>query len=159
MSAQASRVADVSRFVRSTESKTFSSDLDRMQTMAQAFPKCEAGILPFGSRVLIQIRSPKTKSGGGIEFVQDTIETEKWNQQVGLIAALGPVAFCDRKTGLPWIEGQWAKVGKFVRFAKYGGDKWEVALPNDEQALFMFVNDVDLLGEVTCDPRAVKAFI
>ena len=34
--------------------------------MAEAFPAVDAGIQPFGSRVLIQIRTPKKKSAGGI---------------------------------------------------------------------------------------------
>ena len=34
--------------------------------MAEAFPAVNAGIQPFGSRVLVQIRTPKRKSSGGI---------------------------------------------------------------------------------------------
>jgi hypothetical protein len=33
--------------------------------MEEAFPAVDAGIQPFGSRVLIQIRTPKKKSAGG----------------------------------------------------------------------------------------------
>ena len=34
--------------------------------MAEAFPAAEAGIQPFGSRVLVQIRSPKQRTASGI---------------------------------------------------------------------------------------------
>ena len=52
--------------------------------MAEAFPAVDAGIQPFGSRVLIQIRTPKKKSAGGIIIdIHGSNETEKWNTQIG----------------------------------------------------------------------------
>ena len=32
----------------------------------EAFPPCDPGIMPFGSRVIVQIRTPKTQTKGGI---------------------------------------------------------------------------------------------
>ena len=32
------------------------------QTLDQAFPEADPGVIPFGSYVLIQIRSPKVKT-------------------------------------------------------------------------------------------------
>lgn len=161
MSAAQSRVADLSRFSRpDTTSANVKAKLDATQPMEAAFPTVEPGIVPFGSRVLIQIRSPKSKTSGGIILPTDVKESEKWNQQVGRVYSLGPVAFHDRKTLQPWPEGEWAKPGMFVRTSKYGGDKWEVPVGDTgETALFVMFNDTDLIGEVTCDPRLVKAFV
>lgn len=161
MSSAKVRAVDLSRFNRTdtTDASTLAR-LDSMQPMASAFPDVEPGIVPFGSRVLIQIRSPKSKTAGGIILPTDVKESEKWNQQVGRVYSLGPVAFHDRKTLQPWPEGEWAKPGMFVRTSKYGGDKWEVPVGDTgETALFVMFNDTDLIGEVTCDPRLVKAFI
>ena len=36
------------------------------ETMKEAFPDVDPGIQPFGSRVLVQIRTAKTKTSGGI---------------------------------------------------------------------------------------------
>ena len=161
MSAAQSRVADLSRFSRpDATSANVKAKLDATQPMEAAFPTVEPGIVPFGSRVLIQIRSPKSKTSGGIILPTDVKESEKWNQQVGRVYSLGPVAFHDRKTLQPWPEGEWAKPGMFVRTSKYGGDKWEVPVGDTgETALFVMFNDTDLIGEVTCDPRLVKAFV
>ena len=161
MSAAQSRVADLSRFSRpDTTSANVKAKLDATQPMEAAFPTVEPGIVPFGSRVLIQIRSPKSKTSGGIILPTDVKESEKWNQQVGRVYSLGPVAFHDRRTLQPWPEGEWAKPGMFVRTSKYGGDKWEVPVGDTgETALFVMFNDTDLIGEVTCDPRLVKAFV
>ena len=131
------------------------------QSMEEAFPVVDPGTVPFGSRVLVQIRAAKTKSKGGIELVTETREAVQWNQQVGKVLAIGPLAFHNRETMKPWPEGEWAHVGEFVRFPKYGGDKWERPVPGqpDTVALFILVNDLDLLGKITCDPRDIIAFI
>lgn len=127
--------------------------------MKEAFPAAEAGIRPFGSRVLVQIRTPKKKSSGGIILNTDTQDTEKWNTQVAKVISLGPLAFKNRNTMESWPEGAWCQEGEFVRVAKYGGDRWEVSLPEGESALFVIFNDLDILGQVIGDPLAVKAFI
>jgi co-chaperonin GroES (HSP10) len=127
--------------------------------LAEAFPAVNAGIQPFGSRVLIQIRTPKKISKGGIILDFGSQDTEKWNTQVGKVVAVGPLAFCNRNTMEPWPEGSWCENGDYVRVAKYGGDRWEVPLGNGENAMFVIFNDLDIIGRVTGDPLAIKAFI
>ena len=83
--------------------------------MIEAFPAVNAGIQPFGSRVLIQIRTPKKVSRGGIILDTGTQDTEKWNTQVGKVISLGPLAFKNRNDMSPWPEGDWCTVGEFVR--------------------------------------------
>lgn len=128
--------------------------------MAEAFPAVDAGIQPFGSRVLIQIRTPKKKTSGGIILDIGTQDTEKWNTQVGKVISLGPLAFKNRNDMTAWPEGAWCQAGEFVRVAKYGGDRWEVKVPDtDEFAMFVIFNDLDIIGQVTGDPLKIKAFI
>ncbi len=129
--------------------------------MAEAFPAVDAGIQPFGSRVLIQIRTPKKKSAGGIIIdIHGSNETEKWNTQIGKVVALGPLAFKNRDSMTTWPEGEWCKAGEYVRVAKYGGDRWEVKIPGtDDSAMFVIFNDLDIIGQVTGDPLAIRAFI
>lgn len=127
--------------------------------LAAAFPAVDAGIQPFGSRVLVQIRTPKKKSDGGIIIDLGTQDTEKWNTQVGKVIAVGPLAFKNRNTMESWPEGDWCKPGEYVRVAKYGGDRWEVPMDNKESAMFVIFNDLDIIGRITVDPLAVRAFI
>lgn len=128
--------------------------------MAEAFPAVDAGIQPFGSRVLIQIRTPKKKSNGGIIIDIGSQDTEKWNTQIGKVVSLGPLAFKNRNDMKTWPEGEWCKAGEYVRVAKYGGDRWEVKIPDtDESAMFVIFNDLDIIGQVTGDPLAIRAFI
>ena len=128
--------------------------------IAEAFPAVDAGIQPFGSRVLIQIRTPKKTSRGGIILDVGTQDTEKWNTQIGKVVAMGPLAFKSRNDMKTWPEGEWCKAGEHVRVAKYGGDRWEVKVPDtDASAMFVIFNDLDILGQVTGDPLAIKAFI
>lgn len=131
--------------------------------LAEAFPAADAGVQPFGSRVLVQIRTPKTKTTGGIILHSESRDTEKWNTQVAKVVSVGPLAFKNRNTMDQWPEGSWCGVGDFVRVPKYGGDRWEVPLGakdgHNESAMFVIFNDLDIIGQVTGDPLAIKAFI
>lgn len=129
------------------------------QTLNDAFPQADPGVIPFGNLVLVQIRSPKKKTAGGIILHSETTDTEKWNTQVGKIIYVGPVAFKNRSTMEPWPEGAWCKEGDFVRVAKYGGDRWEVPISDNESAMFVIFKDTELIGKVTGDPLAIRAFI
>ena len=129
------------------------------EALIEAFPDADPGITPFGSRVLVQIRSPKTKTASGIILDNGTRDTEKWNTQVAKVINVGALAFKNRNTMDSWPEGSWCKAGDYVRVAKYGGDRWEVPLPNGETALFVIFNDLDIIGQVTGDPLAIRAFI
>ena len=125
----------------------------------EAFPPCDAGVRPFGSRILVQIRTPKTKTKGGIILTGDTKDTETWNTQVAKVVAVGDLAFKNRNTQEPWPEGSWATPGDFVRVPKYGGDKWTVKIDDDQEVIFVILNDLDLIGVVTGDPLAMKSFV
>lgn len=126
----------------------------------EAFPAIDPGLKPFGSRILVQIRSSKAKTAGGIILTQDTRDTDLWNTQVAKVITLGPGAFRNRDTLQLWPEGEWCAPGMFVRVPKYGGDRWEVPIPGkSERAMFVLFNDLDIIGEVTCNPLSVVAFI
>ena len=131
----------------------------------QAFPPCDPGVEPFGSRVLVQVRTPMRKTAGGIMLVRggDTEETEYWSVQVAKVLAVGPLAFKNRTTREPWPEGAWCEPGDFVRTPKFGGDRWTVKVKigteDETEALIVIYNDLDLIGDVTGDPTKIKAFI
>ena len=117
------------------------------------------GVRPLGSRVLLQLRSAKRKTKGGIILTEEIRDTEQWNTQVAKVIALGPLAFHDRKAMTLWPEGAWVAVGDYVRAPKYGGDRWSITDASGDEVLFVLFNDLDLIGVVEGDPLAVKAFI
>jgi len=131
-------------------------------SLAEAFPEVKAGLRPFGSKVLVQIRSPMKQTKSGFFLPDETVETERWNTQVAKVIALGPVAFKNRDTLQTWPEGEWVKPGMFVRCPIYGGDRWEVRVPGAEKydtALFVIFNDLDLVGEIDGDPLEMVAYL
>ena len=128
-------------------------------SLDEAFPPIDPGVQPFGSRVLCQIRLAKKKTAGGIILTGDTKDTETWNTQIAKVVSIGSLAFKNRNTQETWPEGSWCEVGDFVRVPKYGGDKWTVKINDDEEVIFVILNDLDLIGKVTGDPLAMKAFV
>ncbi len=128
--------------------------------LREAFPEVDPGAVPVGGRILVQWRQTrKTVTQAGIVIVEETKETEKWNNQVAKVIAVGPLAFKHRDTMQPWPEGNWVEVGDYVRMPKWGGDRWEVPISDDETALFSIFNDNEVIAKVTGDPLKVKAFL
>lgn len=123
-----------------------------------AFPAVDPGIIPFGSRVMVQVRRAKSQTSGGIYIPEEARKTEASNTQVAKVAAIGPLAYKNRNTMESWPEGNWCQIGDFVRTPKYGGDRWTVKF-NDEEIEFVIFNDLDIIGKVTIDPTQIRAFI
>lgn len=130
-----------------------------MTDLQEAFPEVDAGITPFGSYVLVQIKSARKVTKSGIILTPDASSTEQWNTQVGKVITTGPLAFKNRNTMELWPEGAWCEKGDFVRVAKYGGDRWEVPIDKETTAMFVIFKDTDLIGRVTIDPLAIRAFL
>lgn len=134
--------------------------LFQYDSLEDAFPNVDPEFIPYGNRVLVQLRVAKTKTKGGIALTSDQIETEKWNTQIGKVVAVGPTAFKNQDTLEPWPEGAWCKEGDFVRIPKHGGDRWEIDVPGkSDKVMFVLIKDSNLNGRHTGDPLAVVAFI
>lgn len=124
-----------------------------------AFPAADPGVIPLGSRILVQIRTPEEKTRGGIILTTSDKDTQMWNTTVAKVIATGPLAFHNRNTAELWPEGAWCAAGDYVRVPKYGGDRWASDADNGQKAYYVLVNDLDVLGKVTGDPTKIKAFI
>ena len=132
--------------------------------LAWAFPSVDPGAKPLGGRILVQLRRTKKKAtSAGIILVEETKETEKWQNMVAKVVEIGPLAFKHRDTMQAWPEGSWCSVGDYIRVPKWGGDRWEVKVPTDDDledpALFMVLNDHEVIAKLTGDPLAMRAFL
>src|SRR5215831_8597673 len=87
--------------------------------LREAFPDVDPGIEPFGYLVLLQLRTPQSKSKGGLILTDITKDTERYRVQTGLVRGMGPSAFRNRQTGEEWIEKAWCAPGDFVRCPMY----------------------------------------
>ena len=132
--------------------------------IAWAFPSVDPGAKPLGGRILVQLRRTKKKTtGSGIILVEETKEAEKWNNMVAKVVEIGPLAFKNRDTMQGWPEGSWVVAGDYIRVPKWGGDRWEVKVPGEDHledpALFMILNDHEIIAKVTCSPLEMRSFI
>lgn len=132
--------------------------------IAWAFPSVDPGAKPLGGRILVQLRRTKKKAtSAGIILVEETKEAEKWNNMVAKVIEIGPLAFKNRDTMQGWPEGSWCEVGDYIRVPKWGGDRWECKVPGEDDledpALFMILNDHEVIAKVTGSPLEMRAFI
>jgi co-chaperonin GroES (HSP10) len=131
--------------------------------LAWAFPSVDPGAKPLGGRILVQLRRAVKKTKSGIFLPHETQETEKWQNMIAKVIEIGPLAFKHRDTMQGWPEGSWCSVGEYIRVPKWGGDRWEVPVPgedeNEEPCLFMILNDHEVIAKLTGNPLAMKAYI
>lgn len=120
--------------------------------LEEAFPEIDPGLEPLGTRVLVQLRTVREKTQGGIVLVEDTKTFNKANTQLGKMISQGPIAFCNRETAKPWPEGVWAKPGDYVRLPKYGGDRFERKIPGTKDtAIFCLFSDHEVIARINPD--------
>ena len=144
--------------------------------LADAFPEVDCGHRVVGEFIIVQIRTPKRTTAGGIELPDEVRETEYDNTQVGKVIGIGDCCFKNRNTGELWPEGAWYKAGDFVRVPKYGGDRWMVKYEHTDlaqrvgnliipsktvtdHACFAIFKDRDVRAVVTGNPLELRAFI
>lgn len=125
----------------------------------EAFPLVDPCFRPFGGRIVVQMRLPKKKLSSGIILPEDSRDTERAQTPIGIIRAIGPLAFKNRDTMESWPEGTWAKVGDFVRVPRWTGDRFEKKLEDDTTVEFYIMNDHELIGAVEGNPLEVKAYV
>jgi co-chaperonin GroES (HSP10) len=128
-------------------------------TLEEAYPEADPLHEPFHNLVLVQYQTAPTHTKGGLALSEETRAVIQANQQVVKVIATGPMAFCNRETGVLWHEGAWCKVGDYIRVGKYTQDKWEVRLASGGVAIFGLVEDLHLRGRVIGDPLAVMVYI
>lgn len=131
--------------------------------LAYAFPEAEPPYLPCGKMIIVQLRTPGAfkilPNGEKFYFSDETQEMEKYNIQTALVRRMGPVAYKNRLTLEPFPEGNWCNPGDFVRVPKYGGERITVEAANKRAAIFLTVNDTDVLGLIVGDPLTIKAIL
>jgi hypothetical protein len=120
---------------------------------------------PVGTRILVQLRTPgsfkKLTNGKTLWYPDESVDAEKFRTQTALVRSMGPAAFRTRATMEPWPEGDWCVPGQFIRCPMYGGDRIAVPLKDEwnRDALFMTMNDSDVIGVIYGDPLTIKTLL
>jgi len=127
--------------------------------LQDAFPAVDPGAIPLGARILVQLRIAKKRmTESGIILPEETRDTERAQNPVAKVVAMGPLAFKKRDTLEPWVEGIWCEVGDYIRVPKWTGDRWLV--PHGEDSVeFMVLNDHEAIAKITGNPLEVRAFV
>jgi co-chaperonin GroES (HSP10) len=137
------------------------------ESLDDAFPAVDPGVIPVGGRVLIQLRQvKKTATGSRIILVAETKDTERHQNMIGKVVGMGALAFKKRDTMEAWPEGAWVGVGDYVRVPRWSGDRFTVQIPKtdaeiyDDEVTFVIMNDHEIWGRVTPENvLKIKAFV
>ena len=127
--------------------KIYADSLNKSTIASHQVPK------PLNWKVLIQPADIETQTKGGIILP----EQAKDNQQIltahGHVVALGELCYRDRDTGAKWRQETTPKVGDFVTFGKYAGQKIVV-----NNVRFILLND-DEITSILPDGVKITAYI
>jgi len=119
--------------------------VNKNEYINEHFPEVDPGVKPCGAKILVQLRTLKEKTVGGIVLATATTEFNNGNTQLGRIVAVGGIAFRDRSTGEDWKEGRWADVGDVVILPRWGGFRFELDIPGQkEKAIFAVFDDINV---------------
>lgn len=118
--------------------------MNKNEYITQHFPQINPGAKPCGNKILVQLRTVKTKTSGGIVLVEDTKDFNNGNTQLARIISIGHIAFRNRETGETWREGAWAEVGDIVIVPRWGGFRFDLDLPDDGKAIFAIFEDFNV---------------
>lgn len=131
-----------------------------LQTLAEAFPDVDPGVVPLGGRVLVQLRRIANKTKSGIVIVEETKDTARYNNQVAKVIRVGALAYRNRQDMQPWPEGSWVEEGDFVRVPRWNGDRIEVPVKDSaDPVTFVVFNDHELITKITGDPLNQKIYV
>ena len=119
--------------------------MNRNEYVAQHFPEVKPSARPCGNQILVQLRTVKKTSSGGIILAQATTDFNQGNTQIGRLVSKGQIAFKDRSSGEVWKEGAWAEIGDVVVVPKWGGFRFEVPVPGtNDVAVFAIFEDFNV---------------
>lgn len=124
------------------------------------FPEVKPNVKMCGAKILVQLRTMKEKTQGGLILVEETKKFNDGNTQLGRIVDMGGIAFRDRSTGEVWKEGMWAEVGDIVILPRWGGFRFELPINNGEsKAIFAVFDDTNVQMVVDGDFEAFDTLL
>lgn len=96
------------------DANTWATDSDVDDPLGGVLPE------PVGWRILVRPMQPREKTEGGVIVPDQARDNQAKIQTVGRILAVGPQAWSREDMG-----GPWAKVGDYVLFGKWAGQRFE----------------------------------
>lgn len=127
-------------------------------TLNDAFPKVDCHRDPRKStNYIVQLRSAKHMSDGGILLAELSREAEQDNTTIGKVVAVGSGCF-KSPNGTPWPEGAWLEVGDYLQVPRHGGMRFRVK-HGSEYVHFVMFDHLQYLAHVTGDPREIVDYI
>ena len=116
--------------------------MNKEDYIKEHFPEVDPCVRPCGAKIVVQLRTLKEKTVGGIILAEETKEFNQGNTMLARVVSLGGIAFRDRSTGEEWKEGKWTDVGDIIICPRWGGFRFEQDIPGrKEKAIFAVFDD------------------
>lgn len=157
-------VADDYRADEAREKAAFNQAFDMPSTSLELSDSrvdlCDHPI-PVGYKILIEPIHIEERTRGGLYLPDQAIEAKEHLRNVARVLALGPLCYKHKKfevDGVP--QPPWCKVGDFISFNVYSGEKQLVRRKNGERGWveLRLIND-DQVVAVVQNPDSVRIYV
>lgn len=103
---------------------------------------------PAGWRILVLIRKKSTKTEGGIELLQQTVDKESLATMCAWVVKKGPLCYNDKEK---YGEKHWCEENQWVLIGRYAGARFRVG----DGIEVRIINDDDVIGTIL-DPDDIE---
>ena len=110
----------------------------------------------LGWRVLVLPVAAPTATDSGIQLAPDSIRHMNLSRRVGVVLAMGPLAFSEKRGFPPGYEGP--NVGDWVQFHENSGVDALIRGEDGDMVSIKYIPDADLLAKIT-NPDAFMVMV
>ena len=103
---------------------------------------------PAGWRILVLIRKKSTKTEGGIELLQQTVDKESLATMCAWVVKKGPLCYNHKEK---YGEEHWCEENQWVLIGRYAGARFRVG----DGIEVRIINDDDVIGTIL-DPDDIE---
>jgi co-chaperonin GroES (HSP10) len=123
--------------------------------------KDQLPIKPLFYSIIVEPLPPKQQSEGGLIIAQQAQEVEAIQNTVGIVLAIGSLAFKSKTAGGLDLEREEIKIaeGDYVIFQRYTGQKVKLKPSSgSEDRTVIILSDTELMGVVS-DPDKIRFWL
>lgn len=120
---------------------------EHAEQLAIRFPTGPVHFSPVAHQVLLQDRSAKRKTKGGLIIPETQQSIDERVEFIGKVIAVGPLVFWHELSGEPMPGAPWFRPGNFVLLPKTSSTRYRLST-DDDAPMYRLIHFMDILATV-----------
>jgi co-chaperonin GroES (HSP10) len=124
--------------------------------LEQMFPDLPSPYDPLGRWCVVQDRGVAERTKGGIIRPDSVKEADAWQENIGRVLAIGPLAGYDELSGGTLPGAEKIEVGDIVLCSRLSSSREELVERDGRKMTVRMIPDRDIMARVTTAARAMR---